>query len=82
MIKKIIIVLTAAAVIVLAVNFYLNYRKNAIFRNPSFAYGNGRLEATEINISSKLPGRIEKIYVNDGDFVTKGELLALMQSAL
>ncbi len=80
MIKKIVIFLAVAAGLLLAVNFYLNYRKNAIYRNPAFACGNGRLEATEISISTKLAGRIEAIYVNDGDFVTKGQLLALMQT--
>ncbi|MBE6364580.1 MAG: HlyD family efflux transporter periplasmic adaptor subunit [Lentisphaerae bacterium] len=79
-IKKVIIILAVLSCVLLAVNFYLNYRKNAIYRNPAFAYGNGRLEATEISISTKLPGRIEAIYVNDGDFVTKGQLLALMQT--
>ena len=80
MVKKVIIILAAVAIAGLGVNFYINYRKNAIYRNPAFAHGNGRLEATEINISTKLAGRIEKIYVNDGDFVKKGELLALMQT--
>lgn len=80
MVKKIVIVLAVAAVVALGVNFYLDYRKNAIYRNPAFAHGNGRLEATEINISAKLAGRIEKIYVNDGDFVKEGELLVLMQT--
>ena len=80
MIKKVIIALVAAAVIGLTIQFILNYRANAIYRNPAFAHGNGRLEATEITISSKLAGRIEAVYVNDGDFVTKGELLALMQT--
>ena len=78
MIKKVIIILAAVAIAGLGVNFYINYRKNAIYRNPAFAHGNGRLEATEINISTKLAGRIEKIYVNDGDFVKKDELLALI----
>lgn len=45
-----------------------------------FAYGNGRLEATEIDISAKLAGRIEKILVNEGDFVKKGDVLAIMQT--
>ncbi len=38
--------------------------------------GNGRIEATEINIASKLPGQIEEILVNEGDFVDAGQVLA------
>jgi len=31
--------------------------------------GNGRIEATEIDIASKLAGRVQNIMVNEGDFV-------------
>ncbi|KAF1697287.1 hemolysin D [Pseudoxanthomonas jiangsuensis] len=44
-----------------------------------FASGNGRIEATEIDISTKLPGRINEIKVVEGDFVTKDQPLATMQ---
>lgn len=80
MIKKIVIaaaILAAAAVVFQIIR---NYRANAIYRDPAFAHGNGRLEATEVSISTKLAGRIEEIYVNDGDFVTRGQLLVLMQT--
>ena len=45
-----------------------------------FAGGNGRIEATEIDISAKLAGRIEEIYVQEGDFVEAGQLLVSMQT--
>lgn len=38
--------------------------------------GNGRIEATEINISSKLSGQLEEILVQEGDFVEPGQVLA------
>ncbi|PVZ83455.1 hemolysin D [Serratia sp. S1B] len=38
--------------------------------------GNGRIEATEIDISSKLPGQLEQVLVKEGDFVEAGQLLA------
>ncbi len=38
--------------------------------------GNGRIEATEINISSKLSGQLEEILVKEGDFVESGQILA------
>jgi len=44
-----------------------------------FVAGNGRLEATEIDVAAKLAGRVENILVSDGDFVTAGQTLAHMQ---
>jgi len=45
-----------------------------------FVMGNGRIEATEVSISAKLAGRIEKIYIAEGDLVTNGQKLVEMQS--
>jgi HlyD family secretion protein len=44
-----------------------------------FVSGNGRIEATEINVAAKLGGRVEDIYVREGDFVKAGQPLAKMQ---
>ncbi|HMO48250.1 MAG TPA: efflux RND transporter periplasmic adaptor subunit [Rubrivivax sp.] len=44
-----------------------------------FVSGNGRIEATEIDISTKLAGRIGEILVKEGDFVRAGQPLAKMQ---
>jgi len=44
-----------------------------------FASGNGRIEATEIDIATRLPGRVEEVLVAEGDFVKAGQLLARMQ---
>ncbi|WP_454650012.1 HlyD family secretion protein [Bradyrhizobium liaoningense] len=46
-----------------------------------FAGGNGRIEATEIDISTKIPGRIKDILVNEGDFVTAGQVLVRMDTS-
>ena len=47
--------------------------------DAGLASGNGRIEATEIDIATKLPGRIEDILVREGDFVSAGQPLARMQ---
>lgn len=44
-----------------------------------FISSNGRIEATEIDVSSKFSGRVQDILVTDGDFVTAGQILAHMQ---
>ena len=40
--------------------------------------GNGRIEAVEIDISSKSPGRLRDVVVREGDFVRAGQMLAQM----
>jgi len=44
-----------------------------------FVSSNGRIEAIEIDISTKFAGRVQDILVADGDFVTAGQTLAHMQ---
>jgi HlyD family secretion protein len=44
-----------------------------------FVSGNGRIEATEIDVAAKLGGRVTEIMVNEGDFVQTGQVLAQMQ---
>lgn len=46
----------------------------------AFATSNGRIEATEIDISTKLPGRIESILVNEGELVSAGQVVAVMDA--
>ena len=45
----------------------------------SFYSGNGRIEATEIDLATKLGGRLRDILVREGEFVEAGQLLAHMQ---
>jgi HlyD family secretion protein len=47
---------------------------------PGFATGNGRIEATQIDIATKLPGRIKEVLVNEGDFVEAGQVVARMDT--
>ncbi|RLA52451.1 MAG: hemolysin D [Gammaproteobacteria bacterium] len=42
--------------------------------------GNGRIEATEIDIATKFAGRVVEVYVREGDFVEAGQVVAQMQS--
>lgn len=47
---------------------------------PGLASANGRIEATDIDIATKTPGRIDEILVNEGDFVTSGQILVRMNT--
>src|SRR6516162_2616881 len=41
---------------------------------------NGRIEATQIDVSAKYPGRLEEVTVKEGDEVTAGQVLARISS--
>ena len=45
-----------------------------------FAKTNGRIEATEIDISPKYSGRLESVLVNEGDEVKAGQVIARITS--
>lgn len=45
-----------------------------------FASGNGRIEATDVDVSSKLPGRIASIDVEEGQFIQPGQIIARMDT--
>lgn len=44
------------------------------------AMGNGRIEAVEIDVASKTAGRLEEVFVDEGDFVTAGQKLAQLDT--
>lgn len=43
--------------------------------------GNGRIEAVEINIATKAPGRLKQVLVKEGEFITADQVLAVMDTA-
>ena len=45
----------------------------------AFVSGNGRIEAVEIDVATKLGGRVKDILVREGDFVQAGQVLGYMQ---
>ena len=46
-----------------------------------FVHGNGRIEATEIDVATKLPGRLAEVLALEGAFVKAGDVLARMDMA-
>ncbi|HOJ37545.1 MAG TPA: efflux RND transporter periplasmic adaptor subunit [Ignavibacteriales bacterium] len=40
----------------------------------------GMVEITDVDVASKIPGRIDQILVKEGDYVKKGQLLAVIVS--
>ncbi|WP_426191681.1 HlyD family secretion protein [Massilia sp. DWR3-1-1] len=46
---------------------------------PGFVSGNGRIEATETDVATRVGGRVDTIVVREGDVVQAGQLLATMR---
>lgn len=64
--------------LVLAGGYFLWRRDNANTLPAGFASGNGRLEATQIDIATKFAGRVRMISVKEGDRVEAGQTVAQM----
>lgn len=47
---------------------------------PSVSYLQGQVEAKQINVASKIPGRIDTILVKEGDFVESNQVLAIIST--
>jgi HlyD family secretion protein len=47
---------------------------------PGIVKTNGRLEATQINVSAKYPGRLAEVSVEEGSDVTQGQVVAKISS--
>jgi HlyD family secretion protein len=45
-----------------------------------FASGNGRIEAIEIDVATKLPGRLEAVLAEEGDMLEAGQVVARMDT--
>jgi HlyD family secretion protein len=76
--RNIIFILLGAAVIAAAIYAWTILRTPAL--PAGFAQGNGRLEATQVYVSTKYPGRIAEVLVNEGDTVEAGQVVARMDT--
>jgi HlyD family secretion protein len=77
--RKLTFLFLGLAAIAAAVAAWLVLRKPAL--PAGFAAGNGRLEATQISISTKYPGRIAEVLVNEGDTVEPNQVVARMDTS-
>ena len=46
----------------------------------AFGSGNGRLETTEVDVATKLPGRVAEVLAKEGEMVAKQQLLARLDT--
>lgn len=63
-------------VIVVLITWY-NYVAS---KEKNIISGNGRIEATEINIAPRIAGQVKEIFVDEGDYVKAGDVLVQMDT--
>jgi HlyD family secretion protein len=72
--------MTLLAVIMLAGGVILYY---LVFRNgddgATSISVSGNIEATTVDVAFKIPGKIDKLLVEEGDFVKEGQLIATLE---
>lgn len=72
--KKKIILLFPSILIILAI---IILAVNSCKKSPRIM--TGEIETTVVNVSSEIPGRVDSIFINRGDTVAKGQVLATIQ---
>ncbi len=74
------LIVAVALVVVAVVGAFLWLRYQASEKPDGIASGNGRIEATEIDIATKYQGRIAEILCREGDFLAAGQVVARMDT--
>jgi HlyD family secretion protein len=59
---------------------WLWWRQHQLQLPPGIASGNGRIESDEIDIDTKFAGRIARLFVDEGDMVVAGQVVAIMDT--
>ena len=76
--KRALYLVTGAALIGGGVAAWIVFSAPAL--PPGFAGGNGRLEANQIYVATKYPGRVKDVLFDEGDTVETGQVVAHMDT--
>jgi len=74
--------LGVVAIIILGLAIFGWQRYASKDKDNNIVSGNGRIEAVEIDIAAKTAGRIEDIFIREGDFVTAGQTVAKIDTTV
>ena len=78
------VIILAAAVVVIgggAAGYYAWRQYQASQLPAGIVSINGRVEATQVDISTKIAGRVVEIVPHEGDIVSPGEVVALIDTS-
>lgn len=68
------------ALAVLAGGAYYIYQHRPAGLPAGFAFGNGRLEATEVDVATKIAGRLAELGPREGDWVESGSVVGRLDA--
>ena len=75
---------TLAGIVLFTTVIVIVILSDRLFNNEElpegFASGNGRIEATEYDIASKLPGRVAEIHIQEGEQVSVDQVIATLDT--
>lgn len=77
---KIILTIVIAAFIAAAALFYFSNRTSKLKNERALHEIFGSIEATEVDVNVKVPGKVADIAVEEGDFVREGERIATFEA--
>ena len=72
--------LPAFGLLVIALIALIIWQHHLATQKGNIISGNGRIEATEIDIAAQTSARVKEILVHEGDYVKAGEILAYMDT--
>jgi HlyD family secretion protein len=70
----------AILLVVVSLTIFLIWQRHLNSEKKNIVSGNGRIEATEIDIAPRVSARVKEILVHEGDYVTAGEVLVYMDT--
>ncbi len=81
--KKRIVHITLASMLVIVVAFFAsNTLNNQSYELPhGIVQANGRIEAEQIDISSKIAGRVKAVLASEGELVSPNQILAVLDTS-
>lgn len=74
-------VVTGAGVALAVVGYLIFGGKSSSELPVDIVSGNGRIEAVQVDVSTRIAGRVKEILAKEGDLVEKGQKVAVIDSA-
>src|SRR5471032_2990624 len=74
------ILIALGLVVALAGAAYAIWQLRAPELPPGLAFGNGRLEAIEVDVATKVGGRLASLIPHEGDKVAQGQVVATLDA--
>lgn len=67
-------------ILIVISGYFLYLKLNPKKLPPNLIMGTGRIDGDLINVNTKYSGRIKELFIEEGDFVKKGQLIAVLSS--